>query len=83
MGRYKEAQRNKEKDNVGSPSASLADLSASPSRSPEPHESYHSDMCLRCQLVRRNAIITGMAEVIGIAGGIISLTGLIKQLISF
>ena len=83
MGRYKKRRETKRKITSGHLPALLADLSASPSRSPKPHESYHSDLCLRCQLVRGNTIITVMAEVIGIAGGIISLTGLIKQLISF
>ena len=79
----KKRRETKRKITSGHPPALLSDLSASPSRSPKPHESYHSDLCLRCQLVRGNTIITVMAEVLGIAGGIISLTGLIKQLISF
>ena len=79
----KKRKETKRKITSGHLPALLADLSASQSRSPEPHESYHSDLCLRCQLLGRNTIITVMAEVIGIAGGIISLTGLIKQLISF
>ena len=79
----KNRRETKRRITLGHLPALLADLSAPPSRSPEPHESYHSDLCLRCQLVRRNTIITVMAEVIGIAGGVMSLTGLIKQLMSF